>query len=185
VGASLVAVLTSATFLAGADAAGSRVASFRWFAAAAPPATWKHRALPRGAGILSYPATFASGKDNDGISRERKDRHGSILVYLNATPKEGVETLRDWPNERLGAVRNLSNDVHEDGHQFGLFFRGGKGTCVLDDYRTRAENHHYREIACFVRGRRSASVLIAAALQSEWMRAARTLERAVDAYRVR
>ena len=74
--------------------------------------------------------------------------------------------------------------MHEDGHAFGLPFRGGRGSCVLDDYRTRVKSHHYREIACFVQGRRHASVLIAAALESEWARAVKTLERAVDAYRV-
>jgi hypothetical protein len=179
-----VAVFAPPAFLAVAEAAGSRVASFSWFAAAPAPATWGHRALPPDAGILSYPATFVSGNDRDGISRERLDRHGTVLVYLDVSPKQGPEGLRDWPSYRLGVVRGESNDVHEDGHAFGLSFRGGRGSCVLDDYRTRVENHHYREIACFVQGRRYATVLIAAALESEWARAVKTLERAVDAYRV-
>ena len=179
-----VAVLTLAACLTGADAAGTRAASFRWFAAAPAPATWAHRALPPGAGILSYPATFVSGTDRDGISRERLDRHATVLVYLDVSLKQGTETLRDWPSYRLGVVRGESNEVHEDGHALGLSFRGGRGSCVLDDYRTRVKNHHYREIACFVQGRRYASVLIAAALESEWVRAVKTLERAVDAYRV-
>ena len=184
VAAFAVAVFAPAAFLAVADAAGARVASFRWFAATAAPATWRHHALPSGGAILSYPATFASGNDTDGVSRERLDRHGTVLVYLDVTPKQGPESLRDWPSYRLRVVRGESNDVHEDGHAFGLSFRGGRGTCVLDDYRTRVENHHYREIACFVGGRRHASVLIAAALESQWTRAVKTLERAVDAYRV-
>jgi hypothetical protein len=179
-----VAAFAPAAFLAVADAAGSRVASFRWFGAAPAPATWRHRALPSGGGILSYPATFVSGNDRDGISRERLDRHGTVLVYLDVTPKQGPERLRDWPSYRIGVIRGESNDVHEDGHAFGLSFRGGRGSCVFDDYRTRVENHHYREIACFVQGRRHASVLIAAALESAWARAVKTLERAVDAYRV-
>jgi hypothetical protein len=53
---------------------------------------------------------------------------------------------------------------------------------VIDDYLTRLEIH-YREIACFVQGRTAASVVVAAALQSEWARAAPVLERAVAAYR--
>jgi hypothetical protein len=179
-----VVVFAPAAFLAVADAAGMRVAGFRWFAAAPAPASWGQRVLPSGAGILSFPATFVDGHDRDGISRERLDRHGTVLVYLDLTPKQGPERLRDWPSYRLGLVRGESNDVHEDGHAFGLRFRGGTGSCVLDDYRTRVENHHYREIACFVQGRRHATVLIAAALESEWTRAAKTLERAVDAYRV-
>jgi hypothetical protein len=178
-----VAIFAPVAFLAVADAAGSRVASFRWFAAVAAPASWKHRALPSGAGILSYPATFVDGHDRDGVARERVDRHGSVLVYLDLTVKQGPESLRDWPRYRIGLVRGESNDVHEDGHAFGLPFRGGSGSCVLDDYRTRVENHHYREIACFVQGREHATVLIAAALEYEWVRAAKTLERALDAYR--
>jgi hypothetical protein len=165
-------------------AAGSRAANFHWFAAGAAPASWRHLALTPGGGILSYPAKFVAGNDRDGISRERLDRHGSVLVYLDVTPKQGRERLSDWPRHRMVLVRAESNDVHEDGHAFGLAFRGGVGSCVLDDYRTRVENHHYREIACFVQGRTHATVLIAAALESAWTHAVKTLERAIDAYRV-
>jgi hypothetical protein len=180
-----VVVLAIAVFApAAAGAAGQRVGGFHWFAAASPPAGWSHRAAPSDAGILSYPSTFVAGKDRDGVSRERLDRHGTVLVYLDATPKEGTERLRDWPSYRLGIVRRESDDVHEDGQALGLSFRGGTGSCVLDDYRTRVENHRYREIACLVQGRRHTSDLIATALESAWARAAKTLERAVDAYRV-
>jgi hypothetical protein len=179
-----VAVFVPAAFVAVADAAGSRAAGFRWFSPAAAPATWRHRTLPPDAGILYYPATFVDSHDKDGVARERLGGHGSVLDYLDVSPKQGPESLRDWPSYRLELVRAESNDVHEDGHAFGLRFRGGTGSCVLDDYRTRVENHHYREIACFVQGHKHATVLIAAALESEWARAAKTLERAVDAYRV-
>ena len=179
-----VAAVVPAAFAAVADAAGSRATSFRWFSPAAAPATWKHRALPPDAGILYYPAAFVDGHDKDGVARERLGGHSSVLDYLDVSPKQGPESLRDWPSYRLEIVRGESNDVHEDGHAFGLPFRGGTGSCVLDDYRTRVENHHYREIACFVQGQKHATVLIAAALASEWARAEQTLERAVDAYRV-
>jgi hypothetical protein len=179
-----IAAFAPAAFLTAADAASSRAAGFRWFAAAPAPAPWRHHATPSGTGILSYPATFVAGNDPDGVARERRDRHGTVLVYLDATPKQGTERLSDWPSYRIGIIRRESDDVHEDGHAFGLPFRGGTGSCVLDNYRTRVENHRYREIACLVQGRRHASVLIAAALESAWARAAKTLERAVDAYRV-
>jgi len=182
--AGAVALAASAASLAAADAAGSRAASFHWFAAGPAPAAWSHDALPSGAATLSYPTTFTSGNDEDGISRERKDRHGTILVYLDVTPQQGQERLKGWASYRVKVVEAESKDVHEDGHATGLTFRGGKGSCVLDDYRTRVENHHYREIACFVQGRQHASVLIAAALESQWAHAVKTLERAVDAYRV-
>jgi hypothetical protein len=179
-----VAFFVPTALLTVAHAAGSRAARFHWFAAGLAPASWRHLALTPGGGILSYPAKFVPGSDRDGISRERLDRHGSVLVYLDVTPKQGRERLSDWPSHRMGLVRAESNDVHEDGHAFDLAFRGGIGSCVLDDYRTRVENHHYREIACFVQGHRHATVLIAAALESAWVHAVKTLERAVDAYRV-
>ena len=179
-----VAVFVPTAFVALAGAAGLSVGGFRWFAAAPAPAGWDHGAVPSGVGVLFYPATFKSGSDTDGISRERLGPHGSVLVYLDVTPKQGSERLSDWPSYRLEVVRGESNDVHEDGHAYGLHFTGGTGSCVLDDYRTRVQNHHYREIACFVEGHGHASVLIAAALASEWAQATKTLERAVDAYRV-
>jgi hypothetical protein len=178
-----VAVFAPSALVAAADAAGSRAAAFRWFAAAPAPATWRHHALPPDAGLLYFPATFVDGHDRDGVAREQLGGHGSVLVYLDVSRKQGRESLSDWPSYRLRLVRGESNDVHEDGHVFGLPFRGGRGSCVLDDYRTRVQDHHYREIACFVQGGRYASVLIAAALESQWVRAVTTLERAVDAYR--
>lgn len=184
VGVLAVAIVAPTAFLAGADAAGQRAAGFRWFSAAAPPAGWKHAALPSGGAILSYPATFVRGSDTDGVSRERLDHHGNTLVYLDVTPQQGAERMSGWASYRVRIVTEESKDVHEDGHVSGLHFRGGTGSCVLDDYRTTVKNHHYREIACFVQGRHHASVLIAAALESQWTRAVSTLERAVDAYRV-
>ena len=59
-----------------------------------------------------------------------------------------------------------------------------KALRLRDDYLTGVKVHHYREIACFVQGRTTASVVVAAALESNWTRAAPLLERAVEAYRV-
>jgi len=53
----------------------------------------------------------------------------------------------------------------------------------MDQYSTRVGSNHYREIACFVRGRTTSSVVVAAALRSDWARAEAVLERAIDAYR--
>ena len=50
----------------------------------------------------------------------------------------------------------------------GISFAGARGSCVIDDYGSRAGEHPYREIACIVRGRRAESVLIATALRPEW-----------------
>ena len=73
--------------------------------------------------------------------------------------------------------------VQEDARAVGLPFYGGVGSCVIDHYITKFHANHYREIACFVQGRTAASVIVAAALESEWPRAVTLLERAVSAYR--
>ena len=67
----------------------------------------------------------------------------------------------------------------------GVQFRGGIGSCVIDDYRTRIGGHHYQEIACLVQGHTSASVIVAAAPAAGWARARPLLLRAVAAYLVR
>jgi hypothetical protein len=182
----VVALVASAGFVAPGGAAASPVSSFRWFAATPAPPTWNHRALPSGAGVLSYPATFVplTGRDPAAVSTGHQDRQGTTIAYLNATPKQGQESLSNWPTYRIEVNRAASDSVHEDGHAFGLSFRGGKGSCVIDDYWTKGKVHHYREIACFVQGRTAASVVVAAALQSDWTRELTTLERAVEAYRV-
>jgi hypothetical protein len=168
-----------------AQAAGSSsVSNFRWFKATPPPGTWKVRALPSGNGFLFSPRAYSREHDPDGVSLAVRNRHGTIVDYLDATPKQGPESLSDWPTYRLHIVGEESDLLREDAHAFGLHFAGGRGSCVIDDYRSRVVVHHYREIACFVQGRTSASVVIAAALASNWAQAAPTLERAVEAYQV-
>ena len=72
-----------------------------------------------------------------------------------------------------------------DGAAGNLRFHGGPGSCVVDDYVTKVHAHHYREIACFVRGAHGASVVVAAAPAADWARYAGLLEQAVDSYAVR
>ncbi len=110
---------------------------------------------------------------------------GSIMVYLNVTPRQGDETLRDWAEFRVDHLREEdARSARPDGSASGLAFRGGTGPCVIDDYVTRVRANHYREIACLVRGARAASVLVAAAPAAGWARCAGLLERAVSSYAV-
>jgi hypothetical protein len=64
-------------------------------------------------------------------------------------------------------------------------FRGGTGSCVIDQYVTRIGAHRYQEIACLVQGRTSASVIVAAAPAATWAQASPLLFRAVAAYQIR
>jgi hypothetical protein len=85
-------------------------------------------------------------------------------------------------SEKLLAATSLS--AHEEARAFGLSFLGGKGSCVIDVYTTRAQRNHYREIACFVHGRRTASVVVAAAPVARWAQFRLELQRAIGAFRV-
>ena len=67
----------------------------------------------------------------------------------------------------------------------GVRFLGGTGTCVVDAYITKVKAHHFTELACFVQGKTSSSVIIAAAPTASWATASGVLMRAVAAYQVR
>lgn len=159
---------------------------FSWFEPAQAPAGWKRSSLPSGGAILSYPASLSRVRsDSTSISFGRTDSSGRVLVYLNVTPEQAAEHLATWPTFRIEHNRRESKDVHEDARAFGLAFIGGSGSCVMDDYVTRGVHaNHYREVACFVRGSTTSSVIVAAALRSQWTRNARLLERAVESYQV-
>ena len=75
--------------------------------------------------------------------------------------------------------------AHEDAAAEGVQFRGGTGSCVIDDYITRIGAYHHQEIACLVQGRTSTSVIVAAAPAAMWAQARPVLFRAVAAYLVR
>jgi hypothetical protein len=124
--------------------------------------------------------------DASSISAAAKDRSGTILAYLNAGPGSGNEQLSTWASFRIDHLRAEGDgSVHEAGQAVGLAFRGGHGSCVLDDYVTRVKSHHYREIACLVQGRTTLSSIVATALVSAWPTYGTQLERAVGAWQVR
>jgi len=153
----------------------------------AAPAGWHSAALPDGAAVLAYPPVMhpVSG-DRGTVSAAELSSSGAFLLYLNATPKQGDETLRDFPDFRLD---HLTDDDASSDHliarSFGVRFIGGTGTCVTDSYVTKVKSHHFTEIACFVRGRAGSSVVIAAAPSAAWAKDAPLLKRAVAAYQAR
>jgi hypothetical protein len=80
-----------------------------------------------------------------------------------ATPRQGTEELAHWAAFRLELLRaDVAATVRQDAAATGVKFRGGTGSCVIDDYITRIGTHHYQEIACLVQGQTSASVIVAA-----------------------
>ncbi|HLX19922.1 MAG TPA: hypothetical protein VKR23_07200 [Gaiellaceae bacterium] len=174
----------SAFAVAGAASASPVPAAFAWFKATAAPDTWKHASPPSGGAVMWYPPSLVRLKsDSASVSAAQKDTSGRILVYLNATPRQGAEQLATWAAFRIDHNRAEDSRVRLHAQVTGLRFQAGaRGSCVIDDYTTRTIVNHYEEIACFVQGRTSASVIVAAALQSDWARALPDLERAVSAF---
>lgn len=157
------------------------------FLAQAAPASWPQRELPDRSAVLSYPpALHPIPGDTDAISVASRSPAGTYLLYLNATPRQGTETLRNWAAFRVHLLReDDASSAHLDATATGLSFRGGTGSCVSDDYITRIGAHHYREIACLVQGHTAGSVVVGTAPASRWAQAGPLLEQSVAAYRVR
>jgi hypothetical protein len=154
--------------------------------APAPPG-WHQLTLPNGTAALFYPPTMhrVTG-DSDAVSAARLGPDGQYLLYLNATPRQGDESLRNWASYRLRVLR--SDDASRaslDAAAANQPFRGGTGSCVIDHYVTRVAAHRYTELACLVQGRTGASVIVAAALTALWPSARAVLTQAVSAYTVR
>jgi hypothetical protein len=154
---------------------------------AAAPAGWRHAALPNRTAVLSYPPSLHPlAGDTDAVSVARLSRGGAFQLYLNATPRQGTETLAHWAAFRLALLRaDDAATAHQDATAAGVKFRGGTGSCVIDDYITRIGAHHFQEIACLVQGRTGASVIVAAAPAAQWAQARPLLFQAVAAYQVR
>jgi hypothetical protein len=191
-GKSLLAAITAMAAIAGTAVAftlpGHSPGRAPWpLRPVAAPAGWPHLTLPNGTAVLSYPPSLHRvAGDSDAVTAARLSPRGTIQLYLNATPRQGGEHLRNWAAFRLARLRSDdAASAHEVAAARGVQFRGGTGSCVIDDYRTRIGRHHYEEIACLVQGRTSATVIVAAAPAAMWAPARPLLFRAVAAYLVR
>jgi hypothetical protein len=160
--------------------------AFPRLTAAAAPAGWPHVTLPNGTAVLSYPPSLRPIRgDKVAVSVARVSPAGAFQLYLNATPREGPEGLQHWAAFRLRLLRSDdAASAQEVAAAQGIRFRGGIGSCVIDRYITKI-GAHFEELACLVRGRTSASVVVAAAPSAQWDRTRAVLLRAVAAYAVR
>jgi hypothetical protein len=178
-----VTVCVGATMATAPQRSAAGANPFSWFKPAPAPAGWRHVALPSGSAVLSYPPSMSRIHSDPGSISAAQGRSGNYLAYLNATPQQGNEQLSTWPAFRVSKLREENGEpVHVDARTSDLSFRGGKGSCVVDDYFTRNKRRRFHEIACFVKGRGAGSVIVAAAPSAEWGRAGLQLERAVAAY---
>ncbi len=151
------------------------------------PANWLRVRLPGGGAVLAYPPSMRllSG-DRGTVSAASFSPSGRYLLYLNVTPKQGSESLGNFVEFRLDHQREEETTaVRELSEQTGVRFLGGTGTCVTDAYVTKVGANHFTEIACFVRGRTAATVIVAAAPSATWASAAGVLRRAIAAFTIR
>jgi hypothetical protein len=154
---------------------------FAWLRPAPPPTGWSTARIPDGA-TLAYPPGWRPIRTDPGTaSVALLGAHGRIDGYLNATPKQGAETLANWSRFRVGHNRGEGlRSLHLVASAEDLPFRSGRGSCVIDTYVT--SKARYREIACLVSGSRASAVVVAAAPVDVWARRAATLERAVASF---
>jgi len=173
--------------LAGGGQASHRRPSgpFAWLHPGSPPAGWKV-AHTSGGAALAYPPGWRPIATDPGTASVALLGAGGripdqIAAYLNATPKQGTETLANWTRFRLQHNRGEDNrNVRLIAAAQDLSFRSGRGSCVIDDYTTSKAT--YREIACIVSSPRSTGVVVAAAPRGLWDQQATTLERAVSSF---
>ena len=178
----LAAVALIVAWAGGGESSHRRTSGpFAWLHRASPPTGWA-AARTTGGARLAYPAGWKPIETDPGTATVALLRGGHRIVgYLNATPKQGTETLANW--SRFRPQHNLDEgdrSVHLIASAKDLSFRSGRGSCVIDDYTTSKAT--YREIACLVSGPGSSAVVVAAAPRALWDRQATTLERAVSAF---
>jgi hypothetical protein len=167
----------------GSASLNGQASAFRWLHPRPPPRGWKLARLPSGAATFAYPKTWRPIRTDPGTASVALIGHArSIRGYLNATPRQGRETLANWPSFRIQHLReDETTDVRLIASAHGLRFRSGRGSCVIDSYRT--SRTRYREIACLVAGARTSSVFVGAAPSKTWAQQAETIERAIASLR--
>lgn len=154
-------------------------------ASSGAPHAWPAASLPGGLARLAYPPGWHAARTDPGtVTYVRTDARGRIAGYLNATPRQGPETLANWA--RFRPAHNADEgDRHVVRHSAttGVPFHGGRGSCVDDSYQTSVTS--YRELACLVAGRHGSSVVVAAAPLARWSSERPALLRALASYAVR
>ena len=108
---------------------------------------------------------------------------GEYLGYLNATPLQGDERLQGWPTFRLDHLRDDdASSAHADAAVQQLHSGTTVRSCVIDDYVTRVDAHHFHEVACLVTQGHTGSVIVAATPTGDPAQVWPLLGRAVAAY---
>jgi hypothetical protein len=174
-----VAALVAAAFVG--CGGGHATTPFAWLAPGPAGAAWRVVPLPSGAALAEPPGWRTVRADPGAASFAVLDRHRAILAYLNATPRQGAETLTNWPGFRTRHnAQEGSRDIRTIAAARRLRFRSGRGSCVIDQYRTTVRA--YREIACLVAAPGRATVVVGAATPRLWSHEAPVIERAISSF---
>jgi hypothetical protein len=160
-----------------------RPAAFAWLHPAPVPTGWTTVRLPGSAARLSAPPSWEAAPGDPGTKTlVTRAPSGQIVGYLNATPRQGDENAANWAGFRIAHNREEGDrEERRLASARDLHFRSATGSCVIDSYLTTSGNR-YREIACLVAGRSSATVIVAAAPPSRWHSYGPLLRRAVNAF---
>ena len=164
-----------------ASASSSAGPAFGWLRAAAAPRGWTVARIPDGA-TMAYPARWRLIETDPGTASAALYSSGDRMIgYLNLTPQDGGETLRNWIHFRVSHNADENDRTMQTiASATRLRFRSGPGSCVQDAYTTTS-HARYIEIACLVSGRRGGVVIVGAAPPDEWRTVAPALERAISA----
>jgi hypothetical protein len=189
VGAAVILLLSSAPSSSGSRIAkaGTRVPrpsnAFSWLRPRAAPVGWIGTSIASGGAILFHPPGWKQIPGDKGtVSFALRDGRGLYRGYLNVTPRQGAERLAGWADFRTNRNRAEGDRrVREQVGAEGLHFAAAGGSCVIDDYLSRADSNPYTEVACIASGRRYTNVFIGAALSRDWGRLGPLIERAASA----
>ena len=131
----------------------------------------------------SLPAALAPLRSDSGTaSAALQGVHGAFLGYLNATPRQGDETLANWAHFRVAHNKEEGDrDIQTIAAGTNLRFRNGHGSCVQDSYATET-GAHYIEVACIVAGRRATTVIVGAAPPDRWHDISPAIQRSISAF---
>ena len=156
--------------------------AFRWLEPAPAPSGWPTTTIPTGA-TMAYPPGWRRLKSDPGTaSATLRNVHGAFLGYLNATPRQGDETLADWAHFRVAHNEEEGDsNIHAMAASTNLRFRNGHGACVQDSYATKT-GAHYIEIACLVAGQRATTVIVGAAPPDQWRPVSPLIQRSISAF---
>jgi hypothetical protein len=162
-----LATAVAVVLVAGAASAIALTAGSSRHDAASPPAGWIVQRSPLGA-TLAAPASWRPARgDPDTLSAVERNATGSLVGYLNLTPRQGDETAAQWERFRLGHLRgDHEHAVRAIAYSPSVRLAGGRGACLTDAYTTTT-GARYEELACIVEGRRSA-VVVGAAPPARW-----------------